>query len=160
MIYEYSLVKKGPVRVRAGAREPGLLRVCRQIRSEARGIWFSKNTFQLRVHNCDGRQISAFDRYNGEKLPQPNTMMFFGRRNWANVLSWAHLVHQGKGYVLGNSFPQSPTLVPPRSREVWDVVYAATMMAYNLSHLPWENVEKNIELIRTAAGHASRLWLV
>ncbi|PPJ60211.1 hypothetical protein CBER1_08851 [Cercospora berteroae] len=158
MIYEYSLVKGGPVMIRPAAREPGLLRVCRQIRSEARGIWLTKNTFEYRVHGCDGRRISAFNRYNGENLPKPIAMRFYGHRNWGNVLAWARLVHQGKGFLLENAFPQVPVF--SRSQETWDIVHAATMTAHNLSSWPWEKVEKNIELLRTVAGRVSRKWLV
>ncbi|CAK1357458.1 hypothetical protein CB0940_07807 [Cercospora beticola] len=155
MIYEYALVESRTVQIRAGAREPGLLAVCRQIRAEARGIWLSMNTFRFTIRDCDGRQISSFHQH-ASKLKKIS-LNLRGNRKWDNIITWAHLVYQHRGYRLKIPHPGLRTKVP-RS-EMWDIVHTATSMAHDLSHLPWPRVQKNLELIRIMAAYRDKSWL-
>ncbi|GIZ42649.1 hypothetical protein CKM354_000590800 [Cercospora kikuchii] len=155
MIYEYALVEPGSVQIRAGAREPGLLAVCRQIRSEARGIWLSMNTFKFTISDCDGRQISSFHQH-ASRLKKIK-LYFRGNRKWDNIIMWAHLVYQHRGYHLKIRHPGFHTKV--LRTEMWDMVHTATSMAHDLSYLPWPRVQKNLELIRIMAAYRDKSWL-
>lgn len=64
MIHQYTLVEKDrTVNLTANLNIPDLLATCRQIREESLQIWYVKNYFSIRIHDCDISLLLAFDKH-------------------------------------------------------------------------------------------------
>lgn len=71
MIWEYALVREGNEvdLTPTDGMIPPLARVCKQLKSEAKGIWFSRNKFYLPIHDFDGTTLFRFTRLKTMNYP-------------------------------------------------------------------------------------------
>ncbi|KAF7192845.1 hypothetical protein HII31_05828 [Pseudocercospora fuligena] len=150
-IYDLALIEEDSIQVSSTLKEPALLSVCRQIRSEARGIWFSENQFTFRVVDCD---ISLLLKSFAWVQDVPGKTPLFklrGRPNWANLMAWCKAVFEDK----------LPPLNAQYQNHLATVVRPATIMTRNLaeSGSSWPSIEKNLLLWRDTAGSVDPRWL-
>jgi hypothetical protein len=84
-------------------RQPALLCVNRQIRSEARRMWYDKNEFLVTIRRCDARLLCKVNRLLpeakliGSRPPECDRITFEwdGVCDWANLMWWCREVQRG-----------------------------------------------------------------
>lgn len=62
-IYDLALTQADYITVTPDLRQPRLLSVNRQIRKEARNIWYMSNTFDFRIYDCSDALLHKFCRH-------------------------------------------------------------------------------------------------
>ena len=62
-IYELALNESIGVVVDNRFGQPALLNTCRQIRAEARPVWYTENRFLVRIHNSKDDVLARFDEH-------------------------------------------------------------------------------------------------
>lgn len=90
LIYEAALVSNDHIRVTAnGPGEPALLSACRRIRREAGTLYYSSNTFELKLESYNGAAFVPWARqarkfFTGRR--QPIEFVFDRMPNWDNLV--------------------------------------------------------------------------
>ncbi|KAF2170181.1 hypothetical protein M409DRAFT_19784 [Zasmidium cellare ATCC 36951] len=158
-IYERALIQPTTITVTHSLKDPKLLRTCRQIRFEARKIFYLRNSFRVVVHNCDARLLAAFERHiaqfeqwEGGKI-KVETLLYIaisGRKVWGNLVQWCFEVHQRGGGFLG------PKPSDNRLRSVIAAAHAVTNASGGVS---WEKCLEALEAMRAALGLVDKGWL-
>lgn len=97
MIYELVLGSEESIDIDVNLREPGLLSVNRQIRNEAREIWYRCNKFYAKIIACDDELMYRFlvhcRGYLGV-IPRLELTTDDGK-NWANLTVWCKHIWYG-----------------------------------------------------------------
>lgn len=89
-IYKLVLTENRVIDIVATHKEPALLSANRQVREEARGVWYSENSFYTEIVNCDDRHLSAFVKhcYSIGMRPDIKLKANLGERSWTNLAKW------------------------------------------------------------------------
>ncbi|KAF2167340.1 hypothetical protein M409DRAFT_53947 [Zasmidium cellare ATCC 36951] len=98
-IYEYALIEHNNINVPpTGMAQPGVLRACRSIRSEATKLYYANNKFNLAIQDYNGaayvgfyKTIQLYD--SSDTLASNIEMVFSGGPNWQNLLRWFEAAH-------------------------------------------------------------------
>ena len=84
------------IEVGANTKLPGLLRTCRVIRAEAKGIWYNVNDFHFEVNECDASLLIKFERHlKAVGYPQAAVTSFPNGKDWINLVEWSRPIWQG-----------------------------------------------------------------
>ena len=94
-IYKYALLEHEEIGITSkGPGQPSLLRVCRGIRREATGIYYSENNFKLYVEDYKGADFAALGRHSSHYCYRDTTSnITFGyirrpKPNWDNPVKF------------------------------------------------------------------------
>ncbi|KAK5121071.1 hypothetical protein LTR85_005555 [Meristemomyces frigidus] len=94
-IYEHSLVQASPIVVTKDLKQPHLLSTCRQVRTEAKKIWYNLNKFNVPAWDCDASLLKHFHHfivtaggYQGVEV----SVRVHGNKSWSNLVGWCQAV--------------------------------------------------------------------
>lgn len=141
------------VSARSSSPEPGLLSVCKQIRDEARKLYYSENCFILSI---EGYHLQPFIPWYrllqqlgvDDHLRATSCIISDGQCRWSDLLSWCRAAHNG-------------TMLEARRINDPQYVGLTTVVAMHravevMSSRPWEEVEPvlmTFQPILLACGH-------
>lgn len=94
-IYTFALVNTEPVDIDSSCNEPGLLLVNRQIRAEARKIYYTSNQFFVVIQDCDDDLLHKFAMHcKGLNMTEniPILLRVNPAKNWANLQKWCERI--------------------------------------------------------------------
>lgn len=147
-----ALTEQCPIRVTKALKSPALLAVCRQTRDEATRLWIESNTFHVTVDRFDTRLLVAWTNFTKELGCTARIGLTVNdSHNWANLLQWAHLVHQQRGLATTN--PGDNTTPG------YAIANAAVDIAYSMVGKPWEDCKKMLENFRLALEVLDDGWI-
>ena len=94
-IYQAALVETDEIVItKKGPSQPALLRVCRQIRREARGIYYTANKFAVKIERFEGAPLVPFSEQHAIWSGGANLIIrMVGRPCWVNFLAWLKEYH-------------------------------------------------------------------
>ena len=161
-IYEFALVESQEIQVHQQniVKPPPLLACCRQIRSEALGLFFTGNNFRIWSQDCSGRLVLRWRRHfenygrNAQGNKQTIGVALLGRPNWSNLLGW--LKAQFDEGMLTELDPKNC-----RQREHMDAVWHSTNLMASRAQSAgrsWEEVEKDLEDLHSAVAACEPTW--
>lgn len=152
IIYEFALVEADFILITPDLKQPALLATCRQVRAEARLMWFWRNTFVYIAQDCNIRPLFAFHALYGSPLPiQVNVAVYAqGQHNWKALKEWCKLVFKHKRHCFRCS----------GRTQGFQVLRAATVMAKRSRALTWGDFEQDLELWRPVAALSHEEWSV
>ena len=147
-IYTYVLVDEDRIIIdRSRFVQPGLLRSCRQIREEARSIYYLNNAFGTSVRDLDPYNLIAFKRQAGNFGPRTKTEIVIytwppeqGQLAWSNLMKWLEAYHNGRAPGLRGK--QEERSIRRR------VVARAFDVIDTAERLPWEQAVKVLGVYR------------
>lgn len=159
-IYRYVVCEDEPIEVTEDTREPGLLSTCRQIRAEARSIWFLENRFEFHIRELDITLLSLFYRRQKKHLRKGSdsgkvrkVTTTHKHYNWANLMRWCKVAFDGDVWCLRP--------VPGKDAH-YAVVANATHMAQKqlkVAGATWETCYQTLQYFRAVAGATDKRWL-
>ncbi|KAF2161664.1 hypothetical protein M409DRAFT_59044 [Zasmidium cellare ATCC 36951] len=159
-IYRYTLVEPTPIRVGVDAplpTEPGMLRVCRQIRAEAKAIYLKENTFDFEIPGFNiakylrWSRLSRAHRRSNVKLTMHATVA--PPQNWQNLLVWLK--------AFSDREVRARPGTGPNAAAFWLVaahMHAFVYRARDAGNLSWEEVETSLECMRKIAAVSDPAW--
>lgn len=133
--------------------EPGLLSVCKQIRSEAIGVYFKANLFRFIIHDLDATTYIRWCVASHKRKSCHKRFEVRESYNWTNLLVWLKAYYDGRCRRVG------PT---KRGRGIPMVVYNLFKVVDNLScihALSWEQVAVNLEYMHEALKMTDSRWM-
>lgn len=100
-IYEYALLSGDDTMItNAGFAAPGLLAVNKQIRSEAKPVFYARSRFQIVMHDFHAVAIYRWVLIASEMGIQPTADAFYlstqstWTPHWRNLVGWARMLHK------------------------------------------------------------------
>lgn len=96
-----SLLEESPIVVKPDLKQPSLLQTCRQIRHEAKPVWYAENDFHIFVEECDDSLVHAWSEHVKNVGVQPKvSMMLMGYVNWNHLKAWCRRIWAGTSLAL------------------------------------------------------------
>lgn len=135
----------------AGASQPPLLQVNRQIRSEATSIYYQENQIIWYLQDYNAKNLLKWEASSEVRSETEIRVNFEGKPIWTNVLEWLKAAYEGEvnGVELRNDgHGDSATHVVARMFAILDD-----------ESLEWEEVERILGGMRMAAGVYDPAWL-
>lgn len=127
-IYEFALVKPWDLHVMLGLKEPRLLSTNRQIREEARAMWYNENTFHFDVHDCDDNLMYRFVKHARSLGVHPKTKCTIDdSKNWANLQEWCFPIWTGVSGKISSKHSDEMSDVATVIRAAHDIVWSHRM---------------------------------
>jgi hypothetical protein len=174
-IYEYALrFDNGICEVNetVGIPESALLLTCKEIRQEAIGIFYSANKVHVELESFSPampilieKKMCALHKQYGYKI-EINSLSTRGPRNWRNLMSWLKTVHGpqrspfgilGVSSMLENQpYSQQADLTAKEMAMLAGLFQVASMT----TDLPWDEVEKALNILRYGVVQYSSEWEV
>ena len=159
IIYRYALVQNGDIIIRPptlpAPDQPSLLQVNRQIRAEARGIYYHENRFVCTIWSFDAAavikwqtSINAYAKVN----PQIG-LVHHGPPIWTNLLRWLEEFYCSKVTGIRDVRSSAPSYVKAAAR-MFQVV---TRLEWK--GLIWHEIKPALEGVRVAVGEYDARWL-
>jgi hypothetical protein len=160
MIWDFTLTSPTPILITDQLKQPALVQVNRQIRSETRKIALLNNNYRIDVVACDARLFAKFfqlwqyivnsDVKQGKKMFQlPIRIKLLGDCHWLNLANWCRLVSRGKCGAL---------TIGPAARGMSKIVEAATGLAASAES--WEELDRGLKIWRPVAALDDPQWLL
>jgi hypothetical protein len=160
MIWDFTLTSPTPILVTDQLKQPALVQVNRQIRSETRKLALLNNNYRIDVVACDARLFAKFfqlwqyivnsDVKQGKKMFQlPIRIKLLGDCHWLNLANWCRLVSRGKCGAL---------TIGPAARGMSKIVEAATGLAASAES--WEELDRGLKIWRPVAALDDPQWLL
>jgi len=159
-IYEYTLPQDGVIWVSRTRpfKVPPLLQVCKQIRNEARNIWYGNNEVWIESKDCDPSPCIFWAEHRRTlDLDQDIELgiRLQGSPNWRNLAKWCEAAFHD------DEFPNE-VLSSDTSPAPWpEVLDRALNIALQCSemNLSWDECEWRLEALRYGAGVYDDRWL-
>jgi hypothetical protein len=159
MIWEYALTSPTPIKITDQSKQPALIQVNRQIRSETRKLAFLNN-YRIDIVACDARLFSKYfqlwqhvvnspSKASTKKIVLPIRIKLVGGCHWPNLVRWCRLVAKGKCGAL---------TIGPAARGMSKIVEAATGLAASTDS--WEELERRLKFWRPVAALDDPQWLL
>ena len=163
MIWEFALISPTHVKVTDQLKQPALIQLNRQIRSETRKLAFLNNNYRIDIVACDARLFAKFfqlwqhvvnSNSNNKtsltkKFVLPIRIKLVGDCHWLNLVRWCRLVAKGKCGAL---------TIGPAARGMSKIVEAATGLAASTDS--WEELERGLKFWRPVAALDDPQWLL
>ncbi|KAK3617301.1 hypothetical protein LTR56_025369 [Elasticomyces elasticus] len=159
-IYEYVLLEpdiKYGVLVTPDLELPPLLSVCRQVRSESRGIWYNGQKFTHVMSDCNADTMLAWSRHLANiGIPNPNhwkyQFEFDGEPNWDNLMRWCKTLCEDGGLRMDPKTFLSP---------FQSVIGSACQIARESfdCERSWKECRGLLEILRRTVGKFEKKWL-
>ncbi|KAK3655902.1 hypothetical protein LTR22_010060 [Elasticomyces elasticus] len=154
-IYEYVLVLEQPITITKTSKwtQPGLLRVCKQIRHETASIYYNTNKFRIDCADMDFTLYLGFENHiNPWYKNFDNVVLFdmgYGQAKWSSLLVLLEAVHEGQtgGLVYRDNVGGLSAAAVGASRMVFD-----------LRRAPWADVETALEFYKKAVVDSGANW--
>lgn len=133
-IYYYTAVELTSITLTAQIREPAILQVCRQVRSESLEMYYHENAFRVPIVDCDAslsgacfRHLRRMDkRLEGINVRFPVSVC----PSCESLMAWYEEVHSRRSCALGS--------LDRSRRPKIEIMVAATRTARQWSGVPWE----------------------
>ncbi|KAK5127893.1 hypothetical protein LTR85_005010 [Meristemomyces frigidus] len=156
-IYRFALVNDEPVQLLGAACEqPALLKAGRQLRREAISIYYSDNTFRIKIRDMDGIAMIPFRklmvRYRFKAVKGNFIFYTTYARNWTNLLAWLKAHHHDSKLACGRVNQDGD------AGAVSTVVVQAFCIAGALKHRRWERVEEVLEAYHKGIAALDAAW--
>lgn len=124
------------------------METCRQIREEARDIWYDTNLFHVIIRDCDDSLVSAFVKHTheidvyAEIFPE-----LAGKKDWSNLMKWCRNVFEDDSIALykRGGRGQRSTVVAAAH----DIVH---------QHADWDECEHALETLGTVVRKLRPKW--
>jgi hypothetical protein len=143
-IYRYALVQHDRIIIDKndgnGCMQPGILRVCRQLRQEITKIYYEENTFRLNIYDC---RLEPQPKHWIWKTGEQLWMSSSGEPMWSNLIEWMRRIHKRQLLCI----PGKP-IDPDNSDGLPTLLWRTGEIATELHGLPWAQVEKVLEKVR------------
>ncbi|CAK3747787.1 Hypothetical predicted protein [Lecanosticta acicola] len=167
-IYELVHVEKDSIVITSTLKEPALLSVCRQIRSEARKMWYLENQFVADVRDCNADLVNAFERWT-RRFEWEVEAEYYGAKNWgagkvsiaieavdskpdwAGLMEWCERIQRDEGVQ-----PINPGQPPSQYSSIVATAHAIVKAHRNGD---WDDCWWPLEELRGLAGLIDRRWL-
>ncbi|KAI5358248.1 hypothetical protein Slin15195_G065750 [Septoria linicola] len=134
-------VLHGPIHVNARMQEPGALRACRQMRNEARTMWYISNHFTIDVFDCEITRLLSFTKrtaaMRGNAVCNLTVNVIEGG-DWDGLRGWCYAFHEDQGC---NAIEKSDDKLD----DFTAAVVAVTAIAQEHCGLPWFTCEEALE---------------
>ena len=129
-IFELALHSSDRLDVTPALQQPALLWTCRQIRQEARAVWYASSTFHFTIQDCDDSLLCAFTKHVQDlEIEHPHTRVRLqGDQNWSNLVEWCHNVWHTRSIGVNKKDGQGAFSA---------IVAAAHEIAYRHDHASW-----------------------
>lgn len=161
-ISELVLLEDFPIIVPPSEAQPAYLQVCRQLRKEALGTYYTGNSFLVQVDDFDVKPVVPFllvlDRLFRNKstsiAPKSLQWQLNGQRSWSNLESWVQLL-----CAHGPVF--SAEKIVPRPHDLENQLLTAFFdVAENLVRAGhgWEVVQYTMRGLRDGLGAVEDEW--
>jgi len=160
-IWAAAVVQVDPIGVDSvSTKPPSLLGVCRQIRSEAIGIWYNENSFGFAIQDCDGSYMLAWTKHFHEHDDDDRELCSVqhchdGSPNWANLIKWARGLYEIDGYSQiredGSDEDDWEAVVDSVHGIVWDAVRKEPP-------IPWLDVARILDHLHYAVKASDPRW--
>ena len=147
-IYRYALLEPDEIEVeRQQHMQPALLRICRQVRSEASPMFYNENKFK--AVSTDLSAIAPATHWTNTKVSDSNLDIFaYGDMSWANLKSWLKRYHAREIAGMG----------PGGEQKRFEVVARAFGMVEEMEEVQWSVVENVLEQFREAVAAKDGTW--
>jgi hypothetical protein len=123
---------KAAIHIDGSTREPGLLKACKQIRREARKMYYSQNMFSVII--CDLKLMPHASHPIWEDTRETEIVLG-GGHDWDNLMEWLRAYHAGTISATPDFEDScSPTLLS------WDFLEVLFNVANKSRKPPWEVV--------------------
>ncbi|KAK5124413.1 hypothetical protein LTR85_001630 [Meristemomyces frigidus] len=130
--------------------QPGLLRTCRQVRSESSGLYYTLNTFRIDVTDCDFRADRTFKQHAAKFKAKMQLTGQAGRSSWGNLVKACKVCHEGRG--TGVKYATNTSIG-------WRYAGRAFELVVVLKKVPWVQVEAALEALKaTMATSGGETW--
>ena len=149
------LVEDDETAVTAALQPPPLLSTCRQIRSEARDIWYFGNDFAFLITDCNiilhGRFVKNLIDATGISHDSQWTFAIeVDGIDWNNLVKWCYAIHSGELKPLRFVHGTGPEMA---------VIQAATRVAQISRRLSWAKVTDQLKGIKVMTRIIDEGWL-
>ncbi|SMR41905.1 unnamed protein product [Zymoseptoria tritici ST99CH_1E4] len=157
-IYQDVLLTDQTTQVTPALHEHALVSTCRQIRTEARRMWFIENRFLIVVTDCDAQLAERWFRLlMTARLPSAvdarMTMRWLGKPHWANLMRWCKTIYDHRRPPLFDDLKMTKnTLVA--------VAVTAVRLVWSGRFQSWPVCQRALEALRGLAGILDEDWLV
>jgi hypothetical protein len=137
-----------------GILEPGLLLANRQLRHEARPMYYFENSFDLPIANYNPVAIVPFNNitrnlekhYDDKnlKLNKPRLRFVDGREcpDWHHIMTWLEHFHAGRADIMfrgSDTIETDPGTADKQSVELW------FLLAASLRERPWSEIRADLD---------------
>ncbi|KAK4541936.1 hypothetical protein LTR36_007300 [Oleoguttula mirabilis] len=148
-IYEYALTED-EITVDSNLKQPALLHTCRQIPTEALGLWYTSGHFVAQVHDCDATLLVAFSQHL-VSIGQTDAKLFmvaYGK-DWKNLEQWCYAIWSGQCLGL------------PKDEDADDeeaVIMAAHDCTTRHIGMPWDVCQQALENLKFVVTRLDSEW--
>jgi hypothetical protein len=174
-VYEYALrFDNGicEVNENVGIPESALLLTCKEIRREAIGIFYSLNEVHVVLESFSPampilieKKMAALYKQYRYKI-EIKGLSTRGPRSWRNLMSWLKTAHGPQRSLIGILGVSSPLETLPYSQgadltaKEMTIVGGLFRVASMMTHLPWDQVEEALNMLRYGVVQYSSEWEV
>lgn len=159
IIYRLVLVQRVMIPHGTFPIEPSLLRVSRQIRSEALMVFYKESHFRWLIRDFDARAYIAWCKASPFRLEVDSKWKIVGRRDWSNILEWleAYYCKRCKAPRKPKGIKGNPTLISVRGAVICRLVRMVEKMR-DEQNLAWAQIQDHLELVRSITGILNSQW--
>lgn len=154
-IYELALIEPHYIQIDSNLKEPGVLHVNRQIHKEARSVWYTSNTFEVAIRQCDDSLLRKFTMHCNT-LPVMATVriQLFNSNSWSNLIRWCRNVWNGE------SAGMSPKIYG--ASNTMAVVYAAHKIVddYMRKSRSWDECLATLTTLKEMSEQLDPSWKI
>lgn len=159
MIYTLVVTRDDPVRTLEDGKtypEPELLATCRQIRQEARSVYYATNTFYCRVRDLDATTVFEFVGRSSAHAKAGLRFGFGGKANWSNLKTWLKFTYDTVvGGVAGH---EAPAFSGRYAYIHGTVMCFEVMEKLKRKGWSWTEVEDVLEDLHRGMKHGNAVW--
>lgn len=158
-IYRLALVQDAEIRIapsHSPPPEPALLSTCRQVRGEARNIYYQDNTFLFGVSDFDAAMLVTFESRSRTHRRANHSLALGGGPNWANLKAWIRAVFEGRGHYFSRRFDDEA--VPAPLHEHLAVMCFDVMMRLRARGMEWKQAKGVLEDLHRGMAAADPRW--
>ncbi|KAK5684304.1 hypothetical protein LTS10_004171 [Elasticomyces elasticus] len=154
-IYEYVLVIEQPITITKTSKwtQPGLLRVCKQIRHEAASLYYNTNKFRIDCADLDFTLYLGFENHINPWYENFDNVVLFdvggGQAKWSSLVVLLKAVHESQTGGL---------VYPDDVGGLSAAAVGASRMVFNLRRAPWSDVETALEFYKKAVVDSGADW--
>lgn len=151
-IYEFCLLEPDLINIDSNPVEPALLSVNRQMRKEARPLYYNDNNFSVPVIDYNDELLCKFYKRSRDLTGtvRSGSLILSGNPNWTNLMRWCENIWRAKSTGLDRHEDGALAVV----------LYAAHEIAYHHRELQasWEACEKALANLKLVVQTLDPRW--
>lgn len=157
MIYRYALVE-GDIFMDPTMTQPAVLQLNRQIRSEAKQIYYQENNFYWALWANNAEKYIAWCTTSKQRRNAKCKWKLRGPRNWANLLKWLEAFYNGECRAPSYCNEQMGRTKTGKTAATARLLLLTKKMKLD-QKLEWKDVRGNLELVHESFCVLDRKWM-